>query len=79
MPDNQKLTSVGKINSGFAVTDSISTLKKFNIVNVVQKQEFMKGMQQFVIERLKCVSEMSVGINISTGYKCTWLHLKKTF
>ena len=79
LSDNQKLTSVGKINSGFAVIDSISTLKKFNIVNVVQKQEFMKGMQQFVIERFKCVSEMSVGINISTGYKCTWLHLEKTF
>ena len=42
--DNRKLISVGKINLGFAVTYTINILRKVNILNVVQKQEFMKGI-----------------------------------
>ena len=60
LSNNQHLISVRKINAGFAVTGTINKLRKVNIVNVVQIQDFMKGIQQFVIGMVKKLFEKSL-------------------
>ena len=53
LSNNQNLISVGKINAVLAVTDAMNPLRKANIANVSQIQNFMKGIQQFVIGMVK--------------------------